>query len=314
MSFVQKKTIHVCVNDGEDTESSRDWMQEWMEKVSLPRMRGGGGETYRYADMVNKAIASAWRQNKIELEHGRPNAADGNCAFESIIFNIQDREIYKEKVDMNAMEARQVWVTELQTAIETDYPHVIPDNIPGFNATQSWDKLKEEGVYEIELMGDLMLHAISRGSKKVILIFNTSPEAHGPIYVVTPEHYGGVRDSEIPVCVAYNQFHYESLHPKSANDVILTQELVYQYTAVPSIYKYGKKDIADLIKPLKRVPSVPLVEVSSQLSREDSTKRKKPAKTDAERKREYRSRNPDKYAEEKKNNKTAENKQSCKPC
>ena len=72
----------------------------------------------------------------------------------------------------------------------------------------SWDKLKEEGVYEIDLMGDLMLHAISRGCKKVILIINTSLEAHAPIYVVTPETYGGIRDSEVPVCVAYNQYHY----------------------------------------------------------------------------------------------------------
>ena len=99
------------------------------------------------------------------------------------------------------------------------------------------------------------------------------------INVVTPETYGGIRDSEVPVCVAYNQYHYESMHPTTLKDVELMQELINQSTAIPSTYRYGKKDIADLIKPLKTVTDVPLAESST----EAPTKKKKTAKTDAER-------------------------------
>ena len=70
-----------------ETETGReceDCKKEWVlheckedlylnENIGIPRMRGGAGGAYRYGrDMVDKAIASAWRQNKIELEHGRP--------------------------------------------------------------------------------------------------------------------------------------------------------------------------------------------------------------------------------------------------
>ncbi len=216
-------------------------------------MRGGGGDTFRYSEMVEKAKRSAWRQNKIELEHGTPNPAAGNCSFDSVLYNIRDRQEFPRKEQMSPQEARQVWVTELQTTIETNYPGAIPDTWNGqpVHAAESWDKLKEDGVYEIDLFGDLMLHAISRGCKKVILVFNTSTDAHDPIYVITPEVYGGERDSDIPVCIAYNGFHFESLHPKFQKDVAKTQELVSQYTAKPPTYKYGKKDIAALIMPLE---------------------------------------------------------------
>ena len=262
-----------------------------------PRMRGGAGGAYIHEEMVNKAIASAWRQNKIELEHGSPNPGVGNCAFESVIYNINDREVFQQKVNMSPLDARRMWVTELQTAIEAYYPNEIPDNIPGFNAQESWDKIKEEGVYEIDLMGDLMLHAISRGCKKVLLIINTSINAQAPIYVMVPERFGGVRDSEVPVCVAYNQSHYESMHPKYQKDIELTQELVQQYTAVPPTYQYFKKDIERLIKPLEEVTDAPTDESLSQSNVENPPRKQKQTKTAAERKRESRQ-NPDQRAKE----------------
>ena len=37
------------------------------------------------------------------------------------------------------------------------------------------------------------------------------------LYVIRPEEFGGVKDSDIPVVLAYNQVHYESLHPRGQN-------------------------------------------------------------------------------------------------
>ena len=62
------------------------------------------------------------------------------------------------------------------------------------------------------------MHGIARGCKKDLLIFNTSPEASDPIYVISASQFGGQIDSDVPVVLAYNQFHYESLHPYSIED------------------------------------------------------------------------------------------------
>ena len=199
-------------------------------------------------EIVARAIRSASRHN-IQLMQGRRNPGLGNCSIESTIYNIEDRREFTsdQKVKLHPKEARQVWLTELQTAIESNYPDVIPTNIPNFNVNKLWDKLKEDNVYEIDLLGDLMMNAISRGSKKRILIFNTSPDAADPIYVLQPETFGVDRETDIPIILAYNQSHYESLHPRSLEDVQKTQQLVKEY--LEGSYPYSKKDIDELIKP-----------------------------------------------------------------
>ena len=197
---------------------------------------------------ANQAIESASKHG-IQLVHGRANPGLGNCAIESVLFNIADRKEFtdNQKVLLHPKEARPLWVCELQTIIETDYSDLIPDNINNGNTEELWDKLKQDGAYEIELMGDLMLNAISRGCRKRLLIFNTSTQAADPIYIVEPGRFGGELDSEVPVCLAYNQVHYESLHPVTQIDVERTQALVQQYLG--GTYQYGKKDIEFLITP-----------------------------------------------------------------
>jgi len=83
------------------------------------------------------------------------------------------------------------------------------------------------------------------GCKKNILIFNTSIQASNPIYVIKTEEFGGVVDSDIPVVLGYNQFHYESLEPVSTDDIEKTKELVNSY--ISGSYQYTKKDIQFLI-------------------------------------------------------------------
>ena len=282
------------------------------------RMRGGADDVANTLEIVAKCKCSA-RRHDIELVHGRENEAKGNCAIDSSVFNIADRKEFTadQKVTMHPKEARQVWVTELQTVIESDYPDIIPDNIPNFNAEECWNELKQDRVYEIPLIGDLLIHAISRGSKKVILIFNTSTQANDPIYVVEPERFGGVRDSDIPIVLAYNQSHYESMHPKSPEDVQKTIELIRQY--INGDYPYSKKDIDylttpfstnndDIPSPVSSLFSVhspdtiakdvspSLVSTSCSVPVQDQTSQNKNKKESAaDRKRRYRKSNPEKY-------------------
>ena len=111
---------------------------------------------------------------------------------------------------------------------------------------ENWANLKRPWVYEVPYFGDFVMHGIARGCKKDILIFNTSPEAWDPIYVITASRFGGQTDSDIPVVLAYNQNHYESLHPVSVEDINKTKDLIYAY--VSGNYTYSKNDIPHLIE------------------------------------------------------------------
>ena len=95
-----------------------------------------------------------------------------------------------------------------------------------------FEKLMESGIYEIDFFGDMMIAGIACGIKKRILIFNISENLqHDPISVVDPNHFD-VRievDNTTPVVVAYNNYHYESLHPVDDQDRQETIRLVQSY-------------------------------------------------------------------------------------
>ena len=64
-------------------------------------------EGFNYTEMkletpkiFRSAIASA-QKHKIKLMPGRKNQGDGNCSYESVIFNINDRSCYTDKLPMS---------------------------------------------------------------------------------------------------------------------------------------------------------------------------------------------------------------------
>ena len=84
--------------------------------------------------------------------------------------------------------------------------------------------------------------AIARGCQKDILIFNTSVEAHGPIYVISAGEYtGGLRNEITPVTIAYNGHHYESIEPITETDRLRSISLVESYKN--GDYTMEQKDI-----------------------------------------------------------------------
>ena len=97
-------------------------------------------------------------------------------------------------------------------------------------------------MYERPFFGDMMLAGIACGLRKKILVFNTNENTtHDPVSVIDPSDYGGNSNSEIPIVVAYDLVHYESLHPEERSDIEKTVRLVESYTARPSRYasEYG---------------------------------------------------------------------------
>ena len=61
--------------------------------------------------LVIWAIASASRHG-INLMQGRANPGTGSCAFEAPIFNVNDRECFKETLLKPIQYYRSLWVSE----------------------------------------------------------------------------------------------------------------------------------------------------------------------------------------------------------
>ena len=209
-------------------------------------------ETNTQGVIVKRAIASAQKHN-IELIPGRANNAAGNCSYESVIYNINDRSCFNEKLLENPDFYRRIWTNDMMIKILSNKAWN-----PGLTEKQLIDGFKEmmeSGVYEIAFFGDMMMPGIACGVKKRILIFHTNESiaetGHDPISVVDPTHYGGQIDNDIPIVVAYNLVHYESLHPVHTDDIEETIKLTNAYIAKPSryeeVYGFTRNDMAYLI-------------------------------------------------------------------
>ena len=205
----------------------------------------------RYKKIFQRAISSA-QKHGINLEPGRENKGNGNCSYEAAIYNINDRKCFADKLPMSHDYYRRIWNTDMMNKI---IDKANSDWNPGLTNAQlreGFEEVMESGVYEIPFFGDMMIAGIACGMKKRILIFNTNEKTtHDPISVVDPLHYGGVIDTDIPVVVAYDIVHFESLHPVDSKDIDETIKLVKSYIAQPSRYgvEYGftRSDIKDLI-------------------------------------------------------------------
>ena len=79
------------------------------------------------------------------------------------------------------------------------------------------------GQYELALFGDLIVPAIACGLKKYIIIFNTVNDSFN---LIDPIAFDVKPDSPIPLVLAYNLYHYESLHPCTSSDIMRSITLV----------------------------------------------------------------------------------------
>ena len=188
--------------------------------------------------ILQGAIANAQKHN-IKLEPGQQNMGGGDCSYLSVIYNINDRRCFHNKLPMSPEYYRRVWNIDLMNKI---LDGKIPWN-PGYTKQEIRDGFKEiseAGVYERSYFGDMMLAGIACGVRKRILIFNTHKRTiHDPISVVDPRDYSGDLDSEIPVVVAYNMVHFESLHPVDEKDIQETVKLASSYSSGSYKKDYG---------------------------------------------------------------------------
>ena len=178
--------------------------------------------------LIQRAIASAQKHN-INLKPGKENSGGGNCSYLSVIYNINERVCFVNKFSMSPDHYRRIWNIDVMNKI---LDNRIPWN-PGMTRQEIQEGFEEmmiSGRYEKSFFGDMMMAGIACGVRKRILIFNTHANTtHDPISVVDPRDYGSDIDSEIPVVIAYNLVHFESLHPADEKDILETIKLVNLY-------------------------------------------------------------------------------------
>ena len=216
----------------------------------------------KHKTMFEKAVESA-KKHKIHVEPGRENHGMGNCSYEAVIFNINDRSCFHSKFNMSLEHYRVVWNTDMMNKI---LDKRVPWN-PGLTRqeiVQGFQDLMISGVYERDFFGDMIMAGIACGVRKIILIFHTNEDisktGHDPISVIDPRDYAGAIDSEIPVVVAYNLVHYESLLPLCEDDIEEIKKLVRSYMTKPSRYQeeygFSGKDISYLVSKNVSVPKL----------------------------------------------------------
>ena len=196
--------------------------------------------------MIERAILSG-RKHGMLLKKGRENPGKGDCILEAAIFNNNDRECFPNNYKMPINFYRRIWATDMMN--RTLYS---PWNSLGHDAwIKGWQDMLIPGTYERGIFGDMMVPAFACGLKKKILIFNTNENyPHDPISVIGPSSYDVIPDSEIPITLAYNMWHYESIEPCGKNDIQETINLVKKYEA--GNYEFSRKDFPYLFN--KQMP------------------------------------------------------------
>ena len=105
-----------------------------------------------YINMCNFLQASAKRHG-INLRQGSSILGNGDCAFEAIIQNINNRTCYKEKFHMSTNYYRRIWVTDMANrTINTPLRTVTPKQW-----LEDWQQMLVPGTYERGIYGDQML-------------------------------------------------------------------------------------------------------------------------------------------------------------
>ena len=175
--------------------------------------------------MIKSAIRTAKRLG-LSLQEGAMVEATGNCLLEAVRGNIEDREVFSKKIEETVNELRLAAAEEGEKVIGCS-----PYRIEDFSEEEwaaGWDRLRYEGVWDIDYFGDLMIIALAHFINKNILIINTQ-QGSPPVTVILGDSLGAPLDSEYPVLLAYSGNHYESLIPVREKDEVVARRIILKY-------------------------------------------------------------------------------------
>ena len=202
----------------------------------MPFRLRGGAVTDPESPIIKIAVENA-KSHGINVHVGVLNLGNGNCIFESIIDSINTRNCFQDTIDGTPDDLRTIWLDEVEKIAYDKWNHGLTRD----EWEAKWSVLKFHRTYECEL-GDLVLPGIAHCVKKDVLIFNTSPQAHSPVYFVPSSMLAGqANNTEVPICLAYDQTHYEPLVPDTEEDVEKTIQLKQDF--IRGTYEKQMNDI-----------------------------------------------------------------------
>jgi len=94
--------------------------------------------------MIARAISSG-QKHGIKLRQGRPNPGTGDCAFEAVIYNNNDRHCFEEKFLRSIDWYRRIFVTDTMAnrTLHTPYNTLTPEEW-----LRGWSQMLEPEAYE----------------------------------------------------------------------------------------------------------------------------------------------------------------------
>ena len=187
---------------------------------STQRRLIGGATRVSGRKMIIKAIAEA-EKHGIKVHNTTPNSADGNCIFESVIDSINRRSCFQQSLPELPDHYRKRWLEEVESIGYDKWN--CGKTIAEWK--EEWSILKSSKTYEYDL-GDLILPGVAHCIQKDILVFNISSMAGNSVFVIESSSFADrASDTEVPICLAYDLYHYEALFPNTEEDVIKTIKL-----------------------------------------------------------------------------------------
>ena len=93
--------------------------------------------------MIRRAIISG-KNHGINLKHGSPNPGKGDCSFEAVIQNINDRSCYTEKLPMTIDWYRRIWAKDMEN-------RTINTSLNIYSRQEwrdGWEEMQSPGTFE----------------------------------------------------------------------------------------------------------------------------------------------------------------------
>ena len=172
------------------------------------------GQIAKFVDDAVKLVPDF----QVDLQRSTSNSASGDSIVESVLINLQ-RDVFPKCFLETPLFYRKKWVA-IAKQITREHPIFAAFDEQLFSA--KWDLLSTQGVYDVDLFGDVILPVIAHCIKKDILVFEVSVNRSLP-FIVPASGFGAEADSAYPVVLCYNGVHYESLIP---TDCTLHQTIV----------------------------------------------------------------------------------------
>ena len=191
--------------------------------------RGGGNRKKVKMSTIFEETISVAKKHGIALIADKPNAARGDCLFECVIDNINNRpESFPEKLQDGIDTYRELFVSEMAERFKSTaaYPgyggNPISDETLG-EWTAAWAKQMNPCEYNVQAfnVSDLVPLGLGHCIKRHILVFTNNPNEEVQVFSANFFDETIVPESDVPVVIAYdiNGFHYESLLPKNELNV-----------------------------------------------------------------------------------------------